>query len=80
MPLATSNPDNGLCIKGLSHRIEVWTTNLSCCRGVLSDAGLNCRIGVRLGPVVLIEGDIGRRLALVGHSICLEVTARPIVM
>lgn len=73
-------PDDGLCIKGLSHRIEVWPTNLPCRRGVLCDAGLDCQVAVRLGWVVLAEGDVGRRLPLVGHSICLELTARPILI
>ena len=34
------------------------------------------RIVVRLGPVLRVVVDVGRRLALVGHSKCLEDGAR----
>ena len=34
------------------------------------------RIVVRLGPVLQVVVDVGRRLALVGHNKCLEDGAR----
>jgi hypothetical protein len=75
-----SNLDDGFWIKRLSHRIEVWPMNLPCHRGILCDAGLDFRVGVHLGQVVGVEGDIGRHPTLVCHTICLELTARLILM
>ena len=42
---------------------------------VLSDAGVDARVHVCLGRVLQVEGDVGRRLALVGHTPCLKVRA-----
>jgi hypothetical protein len=41
---------------------------------------LDCRVGVCLGRVVGVEGDVGRRPALVCHTICLELKAKLILM
>jgi hypothetical protein len=41
---------------------------------------LDCRVSVCLGRVVGVECDIGHRPALVCHTICLELTARLILM
>ena len=54
--------------------------DLSCHRGVAGDAGLYGRVAVRLGRVVLPEGDIGRGFALVRQSPCLEVANRLITV
>jgi hypothetical protein len=37
--------------------------------GVVMKAAVDSRFAVRLGPVIRVVGDIGRRLALMGHSI-----------
>jgi hypothetical protein len=34
------------------------------------------RVAVHLGRVLWVEVNVGRRLALVGHSPCLELGAR----
>jgi hypothetical protein len=36
---------------------------------------VDARVGVRLRRVLRVVGDVGRRLALVGHSICHELDA-----
>ena len=46
-----------------------------CRRPVLIDAVVDGRVCVRLRRVVWVVGDIGRRLALVSHSICYEHSA-----
>jgi hypothetical protein len=42
----------------------------------MNDAGLDRRVGVRLGWVCLVVGDVRHRLALVRQSICLKLGAR----
>jgi hypothetical protein len=37
-------------------------------------------VGVGLGPIIRVIGDVGRRLALVGHNIGREDGARPATM
>jgi hypothetical protein len=37
--------------------------------GVVMKAAVDGAVVVRLGPVIRVVGDVGRRLALVGHSI-----------
>jgi hypothetical protein len=44
--------------------------------GVLMKAAVDGRVAIRLGPVIWVLGDVGRRLALVGHSIGREDGAR----
>jgi hypothetical protein len=36
---------------------------------------VDARVRVCLGRVLQVEGDVGRRLTLVGHTPCLEVRA-----
>jgi hypothetical protein len=64
MHLAFSAPHNAFSIKRLCHRIEVWPTNLPCRPDVPCDAGLDCRVAVRLGWVVHAEGDVALALPL----------------
>ena len=54
--------------------------DLPCHRVVASQAGVDGRIVVRLGWVVITVRDVGRRLALVGQSPCLELGARLVTM
>jgi hypothetical protein len=62
------------------HRIKVWSTNLLCRSDVPCDAGLDCRVAVRLGRVVDSEGDVDLGLALVRYAICLELTTMRILV
>jgi hypothetical protein len=38
--------------------------------------GVDASVGVHLGRVLWVVGDVRRRLALVGHSPCLQGAAR----
>ena len=40
---------------------------------VLTDAEVDAQVRVCLGRVLQVEGDVERRLVLVGHTPCLEV-------
>ena len=72
MLLASSHPHDDFSIKVLGARIILWPMDLPCHRCVLTEAVVDGRIAIRLGPVLQVVVDIGRRLALVGHSKCLE--------
>jgi hypothetical protein len=45
MLFASSNPHDDFSIKFLSERIEVISMDLFCCRGVLTEAAVDGRIG-----------------------------------
>jgi hypothetical protein len=72
MLLASSNPHDDLWIKVLGSRVVVVSMERPCHRRVLIDAGVDGRVAVRLELVLRVVGDVRRRLALVGHSICHE--------
>ena len=76
MLLASSHPHDDFSIKVLSARIVLWPMDLPCHRCVPTEAVVDGRIAVRLGPVLWVVVDVGRRLALVGLSKCLEDGAR----
>jgi hypothetical protein len=44
------------------------------------EAAVDGGVGVGLGPVIRVVGDVGRRLTLMGHSIGREGGARPATM
>jgi nitrogen fixation/metabolism regulation signal transduction histidine kinase len=48
--------------------------------GVVMKAAVDDGVGVGLGLVIRIVGDVGRRLALIGRSIGREGGARPTTM
>jgi len=75
MLLASSNPHDGLSINVVDPRIVVWPMDRPCHRRVVTDAVVDALIGVCLGRVVRVEGDVRRRLALVGHGIYHELRA-----
>jgi hypothetical protein len=50
--------------------------DLLCHGGVLMKVVVDGGFVIRLGPVIRVVGDIGRRLALMGHSIGREDEAR----
>ena len=76
MLLASSHPHDVFSIKVLGARIILWPMDLPCHRCVLTEEVVDGRIAVRLGPVLRVVVDVGRRLALVGYSKCLEDGAR----
>jgi hypothetical protein len=48
--------------------------------GVVMKTAVDGGVGVGLGPVIRIVGDVGRRLALMAHSIGREDGARSATM
>jgi hypothetical protein len=50
--------------------------NHLCHGGVLMKVVVDGGVAIRLGPIIRVVGDVGRRLALVGHSIGREDGAR----
>jgi hypothetical protein len=76
MPLASSDPHEDISIDVLDPRIVIWPMDLLGHGGVLIEAVVDGGVGVRLGPVIRVVGDVERRLPLVGHSICREDAAR----
>ena len=75
MLLALPRPHDGLSIEVLGARIMVWPMERPHHLSVLTDAGVDAQVRVCLGWVLQVEADVGRRLALVGHTPCLEVQA-----
>ena len=53
--------------------IVLWPMDLPCHRCLLSEAGVDGRVAVRLGRVLWVVVDVRRRLALVGHYPRLEL-------
>jgi hypothetical protein len=76
MPLASSDPHEDISIDVLGPQIVIRPMDLLGHGGVLTEAAVDGGVGVRLGPVIWVVGDVGRRLALVGHSIRREDGAR----
>jgi hypothetical protein len=50
--------------------------DLLCHGSVVMKAAVDGGVVVHLGPVIRVVGDVGRRLALMGHSIGREDGAR----
>ena len=69
MPLASSDPHEDISVDVLGPRIVIWPMDLLGHCGVLTESAVDGGVGVRLGPVIRVVGDIGRRRSLVGHSI-----------
>lgn len=76
MLLASSHPHDDFAVKVLGARIILWPVDLPCHLSVITEAAVDGRVAVCLGPVLRVVVDVGRRLALVGHSKCLEDGAR----
>jgi hypothetical protein len=74
MPLASSDPHEHIGVDRLSARIIIWAMDL------LRHGGVDGGVGVGIGPVIRVVGDVGHRLALMGHSIGREGGARPATM
>jgi hypothetical protein len=82
MSLASSDPHGGVDIRvdRLGARIIFWAIDLLHHGGVVMKATVDDGVGVGLGPIIRVVGDIGRRLALMGHNIGREGGARPATM
>jgi hypothetical protein len=91
MSLASSDPHEDISVDALGPRIIIWPMDLLCHSGVLMkavvDSGVAIRlrpiirvvdggVAIRLRPVIRVVGDVGHRLALVGHSISREDVIR----
>jgi hypothetical protein len=75
-PLASSDRHGDTSVDVLGPRIVIWPMNLLCHGSILTEVAIDGRVSIRLGPVLRIVGDVGRRLTLVGHSIHREYGAR----
>jgi hypothetical protein len=69
MSLASSDPHEDIGVDLLGPRIVFWPMDLLCHGSVVMKAAVDGWVVVSLGPVIRVVGDVGRRLALVGHSI-----------
>jgi hypothetical protein len=76
MSLASSDPHEDIRVDLLGPRILFWAMDLLRHGGVVMKAAIDGGVAVRLRPVIRVVGDIGRRLALMGHSIGREDEAR----
>jgi hypothetical protein len=76
MPLASSNPHEDISIDVLGPRIVIWSMDLLCHGSVLMKAVVDGGVAICLEPIIQVVGDVGRRLALMGHSISQEEGAR----
>jgi hypothetical protein len=76
MSLASSDPHEDIGVDLLGPRIVFWAMDLWCHGGVVMNAVIDGMVVVRLGLVIRIVGDVGRHLALMGHSIGREDGAR----
>jgi hypothetical protein len=80
MSLASSDPHEHIGVDRLGARIIFWAMDLLCHGSVVMEAAVYGGVGVGLGPVVRVVGDVGRRLTLMSHSIGREGGARPATM
>jgi hypothetical protein len=76
MSLASSDPHEHIGVNLLGPRIVFWAMYLLRHGGVVMKAAVDGGVAVHLGLVIQVVGDIGRRLALMGHSIGQEDGAR----
>jgi hypothetical protein len=76
MSLASSDPHEHIEVDLLGARIIFCAMDLLRHGGVVMKAG----VAVGLGPVIRVVGDVGRHLALMGHSIGREDGASPTTM
>jgi hypothetical protein len=76
LSLASSDPHEDISVDVLGPRIVIWPMDLLCHGSVLMKADVDSGVAIRLGSIIRVVGDVGRRLALVGHSISQEDGAR----
>jgi hypothetical protein len=70
MSLASSDPHEHIGVDRLGAWIIFWAMDLLRHGGVVMKVAVDGGVGVGLGPVIWVVGDVGRRLALMGHNIC----------
>jgi hypothetical protein len=80
MSLASSDPHEHIGVDRLGARIIVWAMDLLRHGGVVMEAAVDDGVGVGLGPIIWVVGDVGRRLTLMGHNIGREGGARAATM
>jgi hypothetical protein len=80
MSLASSDPHEHIRVDLLGPRIVLWAMDLLRHGDVVMKAAVDGGVVVRLGPVIRVVGDVGRCLALMGHSIDREDGARLVTM
>ena len=73
MLLASSHHHDDFCINVRRVRIEIWPIDLPCHQCVVTEVAVDALVAVRFGRVLWVEGDIGRRLPLMGQSVRLEL-------
>jgi hypothetical protein len=76
MSLASSDPHEDIRVDLLGPRIVFWAMDLMCHGDVVMKAVVDNGVVICLGPIIRVVGDVGRRLALMGHSIGREDGAR----
>jgi hypothetical protein len=67
--LASFDPHEDIGVDLLGPRIVFWAMDLLRHGGVVMKVAVDGGVAVRLGPIIRVVGDVGRRLALMGHSI-----------
>jgi hypothetical protein len=80
MSLASFDPHEHIGVDLLGARIIFWAMDLLRHGGVVMKAAIDGGVAVGLGLVIWVVGDIGCRLALMGHNIGREDGARPTTM
>jgi hypothetical protein len=76
MSLASSDPHEHIGVDRLDAQIIIWAMNLLHHGGVVMKAAVDGGVGVGLRSIIRVVGDVGCRLALMGHSIGREGGAR----
>jgi hypothetical protein len=76
MSLASSDPHEHIGVDLLGPRIVFWAMDLLHHGGVVMKATVDGGVAIRLGPVIRVVCDVGRCLALMGHSIGREDRVR----
>jgi hypothetical protein len=77
MSLASFDPHEDIGVDLLGPRIVFWAMDLILHHGgVVMKAAVDDGVAICLGPIIRVVGDVGRRLALMGHSIGQEDRAR----
>jgi hypothetical protein len=80
MSLASSDPHEHIGVDLLGAWIIFWAMDLLRHGSVVMKVAVDGGVAVGLGPVIRVVGDVGRRLALMGHSIGREDGARSATM
>ena len=76
MLLASSHSHHQFSIKVMGARIILWAMDQPCHRCVSIEIAVDGLVAVHQGWILWVVGDVGRRLAFVGQSICHELGAR----